>query len=135
MTATACDTSRRASFFRDDVIGAADQIEPRRAHLTQDPHGESGTRERLPPHELVFQPEFLADRAHFVLEQQTQRLDQLEPHVLRQAADVVMALDDVRRADHRTLSITSGYSVPCPEAAVAEWLSMLYERARVGSLA
>ena len=33
-----------------------------------------------------------------------QRLDQLEPHALGQAADVVMALDDVRRPDRPTRS-------------------------------
>src|SRR3546814_8666189 len=39
--------------------------------------------------------EFDADPAHFVLEQFPQRFDQLEFHVRRQAADVVMDLDDV----------------------------------------
>jgi hypothetical protein len=34
----------------------------------------------------------------FVLEQQPQRLNQLELHVLGQAADIVMALDRGRRA-------------------------------------
>src|SRR3546814_20019136 len=44
---------------------------------------------------LARQAEFDADPAHFVLEQFPQRFDQLEFHVRRQAADVVMALDDV----------------------------------------
>jgi hypothetical protein len=55
------------------------------------------------------QAEFQADGAHLVLEQLAQRLDQLELHVLGQAADVVVdlmtcALPVLEPAD----SITSG---------------------------
>ena len=49
-------------------------------------------------------PSSLADSAHLVLEQVAQRLDQLEVHVVGQAADVVVALDRGRvlraRLDH-----------------------------------
>ena len=38
-------------------------------------------------------PELAADRAHLVLEQGAQRLDELELQVVRQPADVVVALD------------------------------------------
>ncbi len=41
-----------------------------------------------------------ADFADFVFEQFFERLDQLELHLLGQAADVVMRLDDLRRAAH-----------------------------------
>ena len=41
----------------------------------------------------VGQAELLADRAHLVLEQQAQRLDELEVHLLGQPADVVVRLD------------------------------------------
>src|SRR5690606_41854888 len=41
------------------------------------------------------QAEFHAQAAHLVLEQLAQRFDQAELHVLGQAADVVVALDDV----------------------------------------
>ena len=54
---------------------------------------EAGTGERLAPHDLLRQSELLADGAHLVLEQQPQRLDQLEVHVVGQSADVVVALD------------------------------------------
>ena len=47
--------------------------------------------------DFLRQPQFAADRAHLVLEQQAQRLDELELQVVGQAADVVVALD-VRRA-------------------------------------
>ena len=69
--------------------------------LSQDADRQPGTWKRLPPHELVVQAELLADRANFVLEEQPQRLDQLEAHQLGQAPDVVMALDHVRRSNHR----------------------------------
>ncbi|MNN08968.1 hypothetical protein D3C81_1218370 [compost metagenome] len=44
---------------------------------------------------VVRQAQLQADLAHFVLEQFTQRLDQLEVHFLRQATDVVVRLDHV----------------------------------------
>ena len=49
-------------------------------------------------HDLVGQAELAAEPAHLVLEQRAQRLDQLQRHVLGQAADVVVALDHRRRA-------------------------------------
>ena len=55
---------------------------------------EPGPGERLAPHDLLGQPELLADRAHLVLEQVAQRLDELEVHVVGEAADVVVRLDD-----------------------------------------
>ena len=42
-----------------------------------------------------------AELAHLVLEELAQRLDELEPHALGQAADVVVALDGLRRALER----------------------------------
>jgi len=50
-------------------------------------------QERLALHDRLRQAQLQADPADFVLEQQPQRLDQLELQVVRQAADVVMALD------------------------------------------
>ena len=43
------------------------------------------------------QAELAAERAHLVLEQFAQRLDQLQVHALGQAADVVVRLDGDRR--------------------------------------
>ena len=39
------------------------------------------------------QAQLAAERAHLVLEQFAQRLDQLQLHPLRQAADIVVRLD------------------------------------------
>ena len=47
--------------------------------------------------EHVRQAELAAERAHLVLEQLAQRLDQLHVHALGQAADVVVRLDRHRR--------------------------------------
>ena len=51
----------------------------------------------MPLHERVRQPQLAAKRAHLVLEQLAQRLDELELHALRQAADIVVRLDRDRR--------------------------------------
>ena len=50
------------------------------------------------PTKLLGQAELAAERAHLVLEQLAQRLDQLQVHALRQAADIVVRLDRDRRA-------------------------------------
>ena len=69
----------------------------------------------MPPDDGLRQPEFAPEHAHLVLEQFAQRLDQLHAHALGQTADIVMRLDGDRWAagEADTLSITSGYSVPC----------------------
>ena len=51
----------------------------------------------MPADERFRQIELAAERAHFVLEQFAQRLDELHVHALRQAADIVMRLDRHRR--------------------------------------
>ena len=48
--------------------------------------------------DVIGQAELLAHDPHLVLEELPQRLDELQAHPLRQAADVVMALDRGRRA-------------------------------------
>ena len=48
--------------------------------------------------EGVGQAELAAERAHLVLEQLAQRLDELHVHALGQAADIVVALDRDRGA-------------------------------------
>ena len=48
--------------------------------------------------EFFVKPELTAERAHLVLEQLAQRLDQLHVHSLGQPPDIMMALDRHRRA-------------------------------------
>jgi hypothetical protein len=52
----------------------------------------------MPADELFRQSELRADLAHLVLEEIAQRLEQVQIPALRQAADVVMRLDQVRLA-------------------------------------
>ena len=55
--------------------------------------GEPGSGKRMAADERLRQPELAAERAHLVLEQFAQRLDELHAHALGQAADIVVALD------------------------------------------
>ena len=71
--------------------------EPLGRDLADDPDPEARSRERLPPYDLGRQAELLADPAYLVLEQVAQWLDEGELQIVRQSADIVVALD-VRRA-------------------------------------
>ena len=92
---------RLADFLRDDLVREAQQVEARPGDFSDDSHRQSRARERLADDELLVEAEIAADAADFVFEQVSQWLDQRERHPLRQAADVVMALDDHRRAMDR----------------------------------
>jgi hypothetical protein len=63
--------------------------------------------------QLLRQAQFAADLAHLVLEQLAQRLDQLELQVFRQAADVVVRLDNGGRDRARSV-IRSRPGRACP---------------------
>ena len=72
------------------------------------------------------QAELAAERAHLVLEQFAQRLDQLHVHALGQAADIVMRLDRHRRAagerdalDHVGIERALGQKVGAPRPSAA----------------
>ncbi len=62
-------------------------------HLADDPDAEAWAREGLARNDFLGQAELAAHRAHLVLEQQPQRLDEFELQVTGQPADVVVALD------------------------------------------
>ena len=85
-----------------DVIALAQQRQALRRNFSEHPHREARTGERLPLQNLFRHAQVAADLADFVLEQVFQRLDQLELHLRRQAAHVVMRLDDLRGPAHRT---------------------------------
>ena len=80
-----------ADLLEQHGVGVAQDVEPLARHLADDADREPRPRERLAPHHPLGQAELLADAAHLVLEDQPQRLDELEVHVLGQAADVVVA--------------------------------------------
>src|SRR3546814_1954784 len=67
-------------------------------HRARNTDGESGAGERVPSDKGFRKAEFPAKLANLVLEQFAQRLHQRHLHPLRQAADIVMALDRHRRA-------------------------------------
>src|SRR5690606_1175108 len=84
-----------AQFLDEDVVGATQQVGVFLLHLAEDAHAQARTWEGVAVDHVVGQAQLEADLAHLVLEQLTQRLDQLEVHLLGQTADVVVALDDV----------------------------------------
>src|SRR5689334_16023530 len=55
----------------------------------------------MAPENLFRNSQLSSNQSHFILEQLAQRLDQLQVHLLRQAAHIVMTLDDRRWTTHR----------------------------------
>ncbi len=89
-----------ANLLRDDLVGQPQQIQPLARDLADDAHRKPRTRERLADDKLAVEAQVAADAADFVLEEIAQRFDQREVHPLRQAAHVVMALDDDGRSEY-----------------------------------
>ena len=76
-----------------DRVRLAEQLETLTGNLADDADAEAWPRKRLAADDDLGQAELAADRAHLVLEQGAQRLDELELQVFGQPADVVVALD------------------------------------------
>ena len=106
-----------AQLLDEDGVGAAQQVGVFALHLAEDAHAEARARERMAVHHLARQAELDAELAHFVLEQLAQRLEQLEVQLLRQAADVVVRLDDVRLACLRAGRLDHVRDRSCPARA------------------
>ena len=85
-------------FFQVNRICLAQNVGVFLFYLTEDTHTQTGTREGMAIYHFMRQAQFLADAAHFVFEEITQRFEQLEFHFFRQAAHVVVRLDDMRLA-------------------------------------
>ena len=85
-------------FFADAQVGLLKHIDALRCDVADDAHGKTGAGEGLAIDNVAWQAEFASNFADFVLEEFAQRLDQLELEVVRQAADVVVALDGGRGA-------------------------------------
>ena len=94
--------TRQSNLFAHDCICILQQRNALGRHLADDSHAETWTRERLAPHDLIGQPEFTPELAHLVLEQRAEWFAQLECHVFRKSADVVVTLDHARLAVHTT---------------------------------
>uniref|UniRef100_A0A0N4ZGT3 NAD-specific glutamate dehydrogenase n=1 Tax=Parastrongyloides trichosuri TaxID=131310 RepID=A0A0N4ZGT3_PARTI len=93
--------ARLADLVQIDGVRVLERGDGLRRDLAGDADGQARTGERMAADEGVGQAQFPAQYAHFVLEQFAQGLDQLQLHEVRQAADVVVALDDVRGAAGR----------------------------------
>ena len=83
----------RRELLAGDQVGGAQDVQALARDLANDADAQAGAREGLAIHQVVGQAQLAADRAHLVLEQGAQGLDQLEGHVLGQATHVVVALD------------------------------------------
>src|SRR6185503_4786558 len=81
-----------------DPVGLLKQLDRFGRDLAEDAHGQARARKRMTLEDHFGNAEIAADRAHFVFEKFTQRLDQLEMHLFGQSADVVMCLDRDRRS-------------------------------------
>ena len=80
-----------------DSVALADGFEPVAGDRAQAANAQAGAGERLTIDHAVRQTESLADYSDLVLEQQLDRLYQLELQILGQTADVVMSLYAVVR--------------------------------------
>ncbi len=80
------------------MVGQPQRVGKLFFHLAEDTHPEPGPGKRMAVNHFARNPEFDPDLAHFVLEQFAQRFDQVEFHVLRQAADIVMRFNQMRLA-------------------------------------
>ena len=92
---------RGLDLFQVDGVGEAQDAQPLGGHGADDADGEARTREGMAADQRIVEAQGAADAAHLVLEEFAQRLDELEGHVVREAADVVVGLDGRRRAAHR----------------------------------
>ena len=114
--------------FLQDGVGALQDVDALGGDLADDADAEAGPRERLAPDDALGQTELLADGAHLVFEQQAQRLDQLEAHLLGQPADVVVALD-LGRLTRAALDHVAVEGALHEEPRVGELARLLFEAA------
>ena len=87
--------------FAQDGVGFPHSLEAVARDGAEAAHAQAGAGERLTVDHRIRQAQRRADDAHFVLEQQAQRLHQLKLQIVRQAADVVVGLDAVALEDVR----------------------------------
>ena len=81
--------------FAIDGVGLLHNLDLLRCDLADDADAEAGAGERLAIDELLGDAKLAAGLSHLVLEQEAQRLDDLlEVDAVRQAANIVVALDD-----------------------------------------
>ena len=87
----------RRELLAGNQVRSAQDIQALTRHLANDANTQARAREGLAVHQVIGQAKLATNRTHLVLEQGAQGLNQLEGHVLGQAAHVVVALN-IRRA-------------------------------------
>ena len=80
----------------EDSIGFAEHIEVLFYDGTHHADTESGPRKWLAPNDFLGQTKFGAEFTDFVFKELAQRFEEAELHLLRQAADVVVTLNQCR---------------------------------------
>ena len=91
-----------AQLFDEYVIGQPQGVGKLLFYFTEDANPEPGPGKGMPINHFARNTELDPDLAHFVLEQFAQGFDQVEFHLFRQAADIVMRLDQMRLAGSGT---------------------------------
>ncbi len=91
----------RADLRDVDRVHAAEEIQTLAGHRTEHADREPGAGKRMPPDDLLRQPELPPHLPHLVLEELPERLDQFPREVGPQPANVVMGLDRDRRPTAR----------------------------------
>lgn len=79
-----------------DEISAAQDVQPLFGDLADDADREARPREGLAVHDFFRHIQLTAQFSHFVFEEFAERFDELEFHILREAAHIMVALDGRR---------------------------------------
>jgi GMP synthase (glutamine-hydrolysing) len=82
-----------ADFIEINGVRLAQYVQLLARDFARNANGKARPRKGVAPHKRLGQAQFAAQRAHLVLEEFAQRLDQLQFHPLRQPTDIVMRLD------------------------------------------
>ena len=82
----------------EDVVGFLEDAYLLWCDVAKDSDAETRTWERVATEEVWRNVEGCSDAAHFIFEEEAERLDELEVHLFGKTADVVVALDFARRA-------------------------------------
>ena len=91
----------RTNFFEHDRVRGTKRRKLFARDVTHDANAEPRAGERMSPDQRFGKPECAPYFSHFVLEQFAQGLHELQPHVIRQPAHIVVGLYCDRRTLHR----------------------------------
>ena len=85
-------------FLNEDVVRQAQGVGVFFLYFAEDAHAQAGAGEGMAVDHVVGQAELETGLAHFILEELAQGFDELEFHVLGQAAHVVVGFDNMGAA-------------------------------------